>query len=273
MKKEAKKIRLKSPKFPAMALDKAIEVIKEASKLGKSFQQETFASFGLRRDAKGSTKSGAFLRRIAALKYFGLIEAKGNQIELTKITDLILYPKDDQERVEAIKESFLRPILFKKLYDAIEKEVPIKKEYLASMAVREYGITPKAVEVFVSSFINSAKFAGLLKFTDDRDSIILTKTDSTPLGLEEMPRKLEETPREKAREEAWSTVINQKDKEGNYELLFHSKESVSTELWSKLKEVINILEEEFKQGKKEASEKGKKETLESEKETVGKKGK
>lgn len=255
---KTQEIRRKSPKFPGIGLNGAVKVITEAAKHGKSFKQETFATFGLKKAGKGSAKSGAFLRRIAALKHFGLIEKKGNQIEFTELAMKILVPKDEAEKKEAIIQSFLTPELFKKLYDSTSKDIPIKKEDLANIAVREYGVTFRAKQRFISSFINSAEFAELLKFTENRNSVILTKTDSALRGLEEIPRRLEEIPREKAREEMWSTVINQKDKEGNYELLFRSKESVSKELWSKLKEVINSLEKEFKQGKKEISEKGKK---------------
>ena len=253
MEKEAKKIRSKSPKFPALGLDMAIEVVKEASKLGKSFQRETFASFGLRRDAKGSSKSGAFIRRIAALKYFGLIEEKGKQIELAKLTDQILYPKDDKERVEAIRESFSRPVLFKKLYDVIEKEISIKKERLANMSVREYGITPNAMENFISSFINSAKFAGLLKIDPkDKNSIILSKIETMPQDLEENLYPLSDG---EVKKTEWSISIDKKDKKENYELRFRSKEMLSGDLLDELNDFIVKLEQKFSEEKKGISKK------------------
>jgi hypothetical protein len=250
MAEETKKTRQKSPKFPAMGLDRAIEVIKEASKLGRTFQPETFASFCLRRDAKGSVKSGAFIRRVAALKYYGLIEEKGSQIELTKLTEQILYPKDEQERIGAIRESFLRPLLFKKLYDAIEKEVSIKKERLANMSVREYGIAPNAMEDFISSFISSAKFAGFLKVDpNDKDSVIFSEAkkespgsgEGLSLGSDEEQRKIE-----------WSMAISKKDEVGNYELQFRSKEMLSGDLLDELSKFIEKLEQEFSKTEKES---------------------
>lgn len=236
-----------------MGLDRAVEVIKEASKLGKSFQRETFASFGLRRDAKGSSKSGAFIRRIAALKYFGLIEEKGNQIEFTKLTDQILYPKDDQERMGAIVEGFLKPVLFKKLYDTIEKGVSIKKERLANMSVREYGITPNAMEDFISSFISSAKFAGLLEIDPkDKNSIIPNKIEVIPQNPEESLYPVSE---KEAKKIEWSISVNKKDVEGNYELQFRSKEILPGNLLDELNGFIEKLEQKFSGEKKETSKK------------------
>jgi hypothetical protein len=246
-----------------MGLDRALDVIKEASKLGKTFQRETFASFGLRRDAKGSAKSGAFIRRVAALKYFGLIEEKGAQIELTKLTDQILYPKDDQERLGAIRESFLRPVLFKKLYDTIEKGVSIKKEHLANIAVREYGITPNAVEGFVSSFVSSAKFAGLLRADpNDKDSIILSETEKISEGLRENLYPLMDKEVKKAE---WSMTISKKDDGGNYELQFRSKEMLSGDLLDELSKFLERLEQKFSGKKKESSKENVKKIIEGKK--------
>lgn len=241
-----KNTRGKSPKFPAIGLNKAVEVVEWASKHGISFKRETFATFGSRRDTKGSAKSGAFIRRIAALKYFGLIEEKGGQIELTELTKRIIFPKDEAEKKKALIESFLGPELFKSLYEATSKNTSIRKGDLANIAVREYGITPQAKGDFISSFINSAEFAGLLNHSDNRESVILNGQEKNQ-GEDISQGQDMDVATEKTKE-GWNIVVNEKDQNGNYELLFRSRGRFSESLWKDLNSFIAALEKEF-QGK------------------------
>ena len=246
------KVREKSPKFPGIGLDKAIEIIERASKHGISLKKETFAAFGSRGDTKGSAKSGAFIRRIAALKYFGLIEEKGGQIELTELAKRIIFSKNEIEKKKSLVESFLNPKLFEKLYTSTSKNTPIKKENLANIAVREYGITPKAKGNFISSFINSAEFVGLLNYPGNKDSIVLNDRGQDENIPQDQNTDDIETEKVKG---GWNIVVSEKDQGGNYELIFRSKEMFSKDLWIELKDFIADLEKEFQ--RKDLSDKEK----------------
>lgn len=247
-----KKTRGKSPKFPGIGLNKAAEIMEWASKHGTSFKKETFATFGSRRDTKGSAKSGAFIRRIAALKYFGFIEEKEDQIEFTELAKRIIFPKDETEKKKALIESFLNPKLFEALYKATSKDSSIRKEDLGNIAVREYSITPRAKGDFISSFINSAEFAGLLSYSDNRDSVILNEYKGKDKDVsQDMAEAIEKE------KENWNIVINERDKGGNYELQFKSRGRFSEGLWKELNNFIAALEKEFQRGNFSDRKKGK----------------
>jgi len=246
------KKRAKSSRFPAIGLGKAAEIMEEAIKHGKSFKKETFATFGSRKDNKGSAKSGAFIRRIAALKYFGLIEEKGANIEITGLAEKIVFPKDIEEKKEAIIQAFFTSPLFDKLYKDTLKNIFVKKEDLAHIAIREHGIAPNAKDDFISSFISSAEFAGLLKFSEDKMSVIF----SEPENITKVNRLTDTEIKEETKGDAgsWNVMINKKDDSKRYELQFKSKEMVSGSLLDKLNSFIGELEKEFQKEEKEEAE-------------------
>lgn len=257
-----KKVVVKSPKFPSISLETAVKVIQEASKHGERFKRESFATFGAKRSDSKSYKSGAFLRRIAALKYFGLIETKGDEIIFTEVAKKILAPKNDEERKETIIQCFLNPPLFQNLYNTHSKNTPIKVDDLANIAVREYGITLKAKKDFISSFIGSAMFAGLLKYAgDEKKLIVFTDYDKTPQGLKGTMVGPEEILKQKELQEGWNVVVKVTDENGNYFLEFRSKGRITGDSWNKLDAFIEAIrgkpELEKKFGEKTDEETGK----------------
>jgi len=61
--------------------------------------------------------SGGFFAKLAAMnKYYGVIDKRGDAIELTPLGKKIAYPANDNERAEAISEMVLRIPLFRDLF-------------------------------------------------------------------------------------------------------------------------------------------------------------
>jgi len=148
-----------STHYPAISLDYAIKVVEKARVLGKSISDTTIAG-------GGSTKSGAFTRKRAALGYFGLISGRGENLQITELAEKIISPLNENEKTSAIKESFLKPALYRKLYDTVEKEVSIEVSMLGNLVVREFGIQPSGKDDFMNTFISSGQFAQLINYID-----------------------------------------------------------------------------------------------------------
>jgi len=65
-------------------------------------------------------KSGGFFNKLAAMnKYYGVIDKRGDIIELTPLGKKIAYPVSDEERTAAIIEMVLRVPLFKDIYERL----------------------------------------------------------------------------------------------------------------------------------------------------------
>lgn len=159
----------KSTRFPSITLDKAILIATEARKFGKNISD---AHLG------GKPGSGGFVRKKASLGYYSLISGRGSNLVITDLADRIINNTSEDERVKAIKEAFLSPELFKKLYESAEKKTPIKLEFLGNVLVREHGVLPAAKNTFLANFIRSGIFAGLVKHSNEsKDEIILLPFD------------------------------------------------------------------------------------------------
>lgn len=160
-----KKRALRSQRFPAYTLENAIEVVREARKFGKTVTDAQIAG-------KGSIISGAFLRKKAALGYYGLISGRNSEVYITDLAEGIIYPKPGEDK-KLIRESFLTPEIFKKIYSNTEKGMPIPLSTFGNILIRDYGIQPVAKNNFLSIFIKSGIFAELIKYSDDTKSDII----------------------------------------------------------------------------------------------------
>lgn len=152
--------------FPKLLLSSAVSIIENVSKFGRQWTRQTFANYGTRK-GKGSVKSGAFTIRLASLKDYGLIEITDELISRTKLADKIVNPISEKEKKEAIKEAFLNANLFKQLMDTITEGEELSKEEIAAFAVNQMGVSRSSKDKFISSFIQSGKYAGKVIETED----------------------------------------------------------------------------------------------------------
>lgn len=157
----------KSPRFPSIDLDFAIEVVREARKFGKRTTDAYLAG-------KGKPSGGGFSRKKASLGYYGLISGRTPNLEITDLSDSIIYALNEKERAEAIKKAFLSYETFKKIYDTWEKNTPYEVQTLSNFAVRNFGVQESAKNEFINTFIKSGLYAGIIKYNgDDKSQIIL----------------------------------------------------------------------------------------------------
>jgi len=106
---------------------KTIEILIEKFN-GNVQQQKNFA------EALGhkTNNSGGFLRKIADLRKYGLIEARG--IIATERAKKIIKPIHSNERDEAINKAVLDIKLWEELYQRIGKQIPSAEEFKIHLA-------------------------------------------------------------------------------------------------------------------------------------------
>lgn len=160
----------RSARFPAYTLATAIETVRGARKFGKTVTDAQLAG-------DGSVRSGAFIRKKASLGYYGLIAGRSADVHFTDLAEAIIYPKSGEEQ-NAIREAFLTPEIFKKLYATTTKNIPVALSAFGNILIRDYGIQPAVKNTFLSIFIKSGEFAGLIKYSDDTKSDIIFLDDS-----------------------------------------------------------------------------------------------
>lgn len=160
----------KGIRYPGLSLESAVGVVSEARKVGKSVSKGTIAEIG-RSDAKGSTKSGAFMTKLAALVHYGLAEVNDSEVAFTPLADEIVLPKGDEEKRTAISRAFLSPQPFKELYEKLERNVPISRDLLGNVAVRDIGVSSPGRDTFLKNFINSGVYASVLSLNSEDGSV------------------------------------------------------------------------------------------------------
>jgi hypothetical protein len=164
--------------FPRITLASAVQIITAAAKFGKSWKKEQFAGFGAKNNA-ASAKSGAFAARVSALKEYGLVVGDKDTLTGTELSQRVAKPINPQERDTAIKKAFLSVTTFGDLYRSFESDIALEKHKVAEHAVYNLGVSRDSKEKFVSMFIDSGKYAGLVSYDKDHDTVTLIPAGDT----------------------------------------------------------------------------------------------
>lgn len=174
----------RSTGYPRLGLSSAVKIIEEVSKMGKSWKKEQFASFGAKSNSS-SAKSGAFAARIASLRDYGLITTDKETIYSTELAQTIAKPITSEERAEAIRQAFLKVGTFGDLYRALDKDEALPRTKVAEYAVFNLGILRGAMDKFINVFVDSGKYAKLVRYDKDGDTVTLLKTEEQTEKIEE----------------------------------------------------------------------------------------
>lgn len=170
--------------FPRINLSTGVQVMDAASKFGKVWKKDTFATYGGKSNAS-SAKSGAFKSRLAALKEFGLIRVEADDVYATDLANEITKPISEEERLAGIRKAFLSVGTFTELFNSLEGGVALPKAKVIEYAVHNLGVSRESKDRFISSFIESGKYVGVVDFSKDSDTLILMKESVTAETLSE----------------------------------------------------------------------------------------
>jgi hypothetical protein len=164
--------------FPVVSLNDCIRIIEKASKSGRIISNAELSAFRLKEIGKLSAynalnRSGAFARRRASLKQFGLIEyQKEDKVNITDLAMDIVYGDTPEKKERAKKNLFLKPELFARIYNELPKNTPVNKTTNIGNKAVGFGLVGNSRETFVKSFVESGQFAGLVE-EKDKDTVVL----------------------------------------------------------------------------------------------------
>ncbi len=170
-KKAGKPRRSRGTGFPVVPLADAARYVTDAGKHGTTHTLDAFAEYM----GHGTTNSGAFRQRFAALRDWNLVTGSGDSIALTDLGQKIAFEADPDERQKALREAFRSCEVFARLLDESAKGVRIDPSKIASRGVLSHGVAPQSRGTFMRSFVQSAIAAG---FADEAgDEIVLRDPD------------------------------------------------------------------------------------------------
>ncbi|MCF8033808.1 MAG: hypothetical protein K9K66_18555 [Desulfarculaceae bacterium] len=137
----------RSPNYPRVGLKEAVSRVKmlyDQEGRNPTPREAMAVAIGY------SGISGASDAVLAAMNKFGLIEKQGEDYIVSDLAMVIMYPQDEAEKREAIKEAALSPVLFRELYDHFGGRVPGNKNL--EIYLLRNGFSKSAVGLTISAF-------------------------------------------------------------------------------------------------------------------------
>jgi hypothetical protein len=165
--------------FPSMSLQDAVDAIVLAGRNGPEHSQDAFATYLGHKTAN----SGAFRAKLASLRDWGLL-ARGDRDRVTLsglAQELVLAAPDYS--TQQLLTAFESCRVFGMLYNDSAKNVSMDLDRLRTQVLMRYGVGRDQVDKFVSSFVQSAVFAGLAQ--SDGSTVTLVQRDSALGGGDE----------------------------------------------------------------------------------------
>jgi effector-binding domain-containing protein len=158
--KEAIRQRMRSPGYPMISLEEAVQKTKILWDQDKNNSIPKHAAF----EHLGYKKEGGYgARVISALKQFGLISDTEGDIKLTnEAVDLALHEQHDDIYIETIKKLAIKPIIYAKLYNEYNGNLP-SDTTLKARLIKDEKFNADKVNGFISDFRRTIEFANLYK--------------------------------------------------------------------------------------------------------------
>lgn len=154
-----KKLRQRSPNYPAVGLKDAIERVRKLYEMdGKAGAPDKLAAVHI----GFASAHGQAMAVIAALKKFGLIEtSNGRLVPTQRAIEILNLPETDQRRLQALKDAALSPAIYSELVQQHKETGFPADDVMQSELVTYKGFNRAAVAGFVKDFRDTLDFAGL----------------------------------------------------------------------------------------------------------------
>jgi predicted transcriptional regulator len=162
---EVRVVRLRSPNYPSLPLQKALEL---AEVLLKNHSRYPVSAKVAAETWEVSPESSYMAQHIAALSYYGLIETEGEKdsktIKISELAYKILMDKrpDSQERRDLIKEAALKPGMMKKIFDTFPSGLPADHALEYELTTK-HKFNPSSVNDFIMLLKKNVEFAQIYK--------------------------------------------------------------------------------------------------------------
>jgi len=112
--------------------------------------------------AGNSTSSSTFVKKLASLRSYGLATEQNRIITLTDLGLAVAAPTDEEGTTSALKTALLRIDIFNRVYERHKGKLLPADEFLRNIIQGEFGIPRSVADLWVRSFKDSARTAGLL---------------------------------------------------------------------------------------------------------------
>lgn len=167
--------------FPTMALDEAASVVKQAGQYGRAHSLGAFAGYL----GHGTTNSGPFRAKMAALKDWGLVQRRGDEVFLTDLANVVAHPESDEIERQSLRDAFRHADLFAAIYEDSAKGMDLNLDLIGNRAVTMFGVAARSKKRFAESFAKSATSAGLARMSSESTLELLAEgTEQSQAGGE-----------------------------------------------------------------------------------------
>jgi len=147
--------RLRSPSYPVIPLDEAIEriaTIFQHDKRAFTTNEALLSNLGYR-------KGGLAGRIISALRQYGLLEEQDSKFRVSESAfHIVSLPEEDPVRIDLIRNAALLPALIQKTVELYEGELP-SDATLKSHLIRNENFNPDRVNQFIRVLRRTLEFA------------------------------------------------------------------------------------------------------------------
>ncbi len=158
--------RERSPNFPAIAFDAALENTKKLWMQAKKYP----LSVELALKHMGYTNNGRSFRVLSALRKYGLVVPEGKEIRVSDDANAIfIYPEGSEERESRIKRLAMQPAIFRQVLQKFPGELPAD-DHLAAKLQHDMEFTASAAEELIKVLRHSMRTAGVDRGESGADS-------------------------------------------------------------------------------------------------------
>lgn len=144
--------------------------------------------------AGNSVSSSTFVKKLASLKLYGLATEQNKTITLTDLGLAIAAPTDADGAISARKNALLKVDVFNRVYERHKGKLLPADEFLRNIVQSEFRIPRDVAGLWVRSFKDSARTAGLLLERSDgrtqvRDGAVteVSKADAPTTSAQAAP--------------------------------------------------------------------------------------
>jgi len=143
---------------PYISLDEAINGMRSFYRQHGEKGSKTFLA-----DVLGNTlKSSSFLKKLAALRAYGLLHETNGEVGLSSLALNVVAPTNLNEEEEAKTEAFFSVPLFKKMHERLRGGLLPKSDRLGNFLSKDFSIMPKDAQKWAVRFQECLRTANLL---------------------------------------------------------------------------------------------------------------
>lgn len=172
--------RSRGASFPAIPLADAVALVKKIASYGTTHTNAAIASFLGHQTAN----SGPYRTKVAALKDFGLLTGRGDELTVTPLALQLTNPGLDPNVQDCLATAFGSCRLFLTVYEALPTGRELDVQALANSALHNHGVATQAKDSFAKSFVKSGVTAGLFESLDNNKIRLSEKATTTTIPIE-----------------------------------------------------------------------------------------